>query len=362
MSYVPIDLEKDSYTIRIEEGVSKRVSLFLKVNSFSRNVCIITNETIAPLHLDAFLEQFSEGYKVHVYLAKDSEQSKSLAVAEDIYAELIEQNFTRNVVIIALGGGVIGDLAGFVAATYYRGVPFVQVPTTLLAQVDSSVGGKVAVNHRKGKNLIGAFYQPKAVFIDPVLLRTLPIREMICGLAEVLKYGYIWEKEFLKFVKGNLNSIFSLDPSTVRSMIQRCVEIKRDVVQKDERETGIRAYLNFGHTFGHAIEAADGYKTIKHGEAVILGMICALHLSSELLEGKEKALFDARSEIKFLKTLYSLPIGQTFKADDLYGLMKHDKKNVGDEINLILLSRIGSAFKTNEIEKEAIISSLNVVL
>ena len=354
MNNVFVDLGNDSYTIFIEEKCSKSIAQFLETNNYSKHVFVITNETVGPLYLDSFLSQFDDSYKVCSYEVKDSESVKSLKVAENIYDELIKQHYTRDVVIIALGGGVVGDLTGFVASTYYRGVPFIQVPTTLLSQVDSSVGGKVAVNHPMGKNLIGVFYQPKAVFIDPTFLKTLPKRELVCGLAEVLKYGYIWEKPFLDFVKANVDKVFNLETETLVSLIKRCVEIKRDVVQKDEKENGIRAYLNFGHTFAHALEAAGEYDFIKHGEAVIAGMICALKVSEQQLEPKEKALFDFAHEKKFLESLYTFNNTEQFEASLLVDSMKHDKKNKGDRITLILLSEIGKAFKTSKISEEDI--------
>lgn len=273
------------------------------------------------------------------------------------FEETREHNFTRDTIIIAFGGGVVGDLTGFVASTFYRGISFIQVPTTLLSQVDSSVGGKVAVNHPRGKNLIGAFYQPKAVFIDPLLLKTLPRREIICGLAEVLKYGYIWEKTFLDFVKSNIDSIFNIEPETLISLIKRCVEIKRDVVQKDERENGIRAYLNFGHTFAHALESSSEYDSIKHGEAVIAGMICALKCSEQQMEPKDKALFDFAHEKIFLESLFKFENINQFEAKNLVKLMRHDKKNSGEKITLVLLSSIGKAYKTSEVT-EAVIDKM----
>ena len=210
MSVVKVDLGINSYEILIEENSSLKLKQYLTTHHYSKNIFIVTNDTIADLHLSTFISQFSADDKLYIYKAKDSESSKSLSVAEDIYNTLIENNYTRDTVIIAFGGGVVGDLTGFVASTFYRGISFFQVPTTLLSQVDSSVGGKVAVNHPMGKNLIGSFYQPKSVFIDPNLLKTLPKREIVCGLAEVVKYGYIWEKTFLEFIKTNIESVFNI--------------------------------------------------------------------------------------------------------------------------------------------------------
>ena len=354
MSIVKVDLGINSYDIKIEEKCSLSVASFLTSQNYSKNIFIVTNDTITKIHLEHFLKQFSDDCKIHVYKAKDSESSKSLQVAEDIYNTLIESNYTRDTVIIAFGGGVVGDLTGFVASTFYRGISFIQVPTTLLSQVDSSVGGKVAVNHPKGKNLIGAFYQPKVVFIDPTLLKTLPRREIVCGLAEVLKYGYIWEKSFLEFVKSNIESVFEIESETLTTLIKRCVEIKRDVVQQDEREHGIRAYLNFGHTFAHALEASAEYDFIKHGEAVIAGMICALRCSEAQLGEEKKALFNYAEEKKFLESLFRFENEKQFDSKSLVKLMRHDKKNSGEKITLVLLSDIGNAYKTSEISETEI--------
>ena len=343
MNKINVDLDTNSYDIHIDKGVASTLAKWIDSKKLSKRIFIVTNTTVADLYLNKFKAQFDHSFQLAEFICEDSESAKSLIVADEIFTDLIEGHFDRQSIIVALGGGVVGDLAGFVAATFLRSVPFIQIPTTLLAQVDSSVGGKVAVNHKLGKNLIGSFYQPKVVFIDPLFLKTLPKREIICGLAECVKYGYIWDLTLLNFIKNNLKHIFEHDLNVIESMIYNCIEIKKDIVEIDEKETGQRALLNFGHTFAHTLETADQYETIKHGEAVIAGMICALYASSKL--HSDSIIFE--QEKKFLNGLFHYLNTKKHSIQDLVILLSHDKKVENNEVKFIILKKIGTAYKRN---------------
>ncbi|MBI3814648.1 MAG: 3-dehydroquinate synthase [Nitrospinae bacterium] len=294
MEVVNVGLGERSYSIYIDRGLllecgNKLPSLFSPPykggvsGGVGRKAVIITNPLIRGLYgnlLENSLKE--EGFKVHFIEIPDGEGYKTLETAVKIYDRLIAIKMERESPLIALGGGVIGDITGFVAATYLRGVPYIQAPTTLLAQVDSSIGGKTAVNHPKGKNLIGAFYQPKAVFIDIETLNTLPKEEILCGAAEIIKYGIIRDGDFFEFLENNIERLINLNEDVLIYSIKRSCEIKADVVSKDEKESGLRAILNFGHTIGHALESLTGYKKYRHGEAVAIGMVYAARLSLKL--------------------------------------------------------------------------------
>jgi len=269
MERLNVELADRSYPISIGSGLLAQRDLFTQAIR-GRRVMIVTNETVAPLYLQR-LQQTLDGYQLDACVLPDGEAYKTLDSFGQIMTALLEGGHGRDTTIVALGGGVIGDLAGFAAASYQRGVAFIQIPTTLLSQVDSSVGGKTGVNHPLGKNMIGAFYQPKAVIIDTDCLATLPRRELSAGLAEVIKYGIIWDAEFFAWLERTIAGLLALDASLLIQAILRCCSIKADVVSQDETETGVRALLNLGHTFGHAIESEQGYGNWLHGEAVAAG-------------------------------------------------------------------------------------------
>jgi 3-dehydroquinate synthase len=275
-----VELGSRSYPIHIGAGLLAERAL-LESAVGSGRVAIVTNEVVAPLHLERLLAACPAG-RDHVLVLPDGEAHKSLASFERIIEFLLMRRFDRGAVLLALGGGVIGDLTGFAAACFQRGIAYVQIPTTLLAQVDSAVGGKTAVNHPLGKNMIGMFHQPRAVIADTATLETLPPRELRAGLAEVIKYGLIRDPALLDWLERNLESLLDRDPAALAHAIRRSCENKAEVVAGDERETGARALLNLGHTFGHAIEAAQGYTDWLHGEAVAAGMCMAAHLSAGL--------------------------------------------------------------------------------
>jgi len=335
-----VDLGERSYPIYIGQGVLNEQEVLERYID-AQQVLIVTNETIAPIYLSRFVDQFSADMIVKTSILPDGEMFKNLENLNKIFDELLENKCNRQVTLIALGGGVIGDMTGFAAACYQRGVNFIQVPTTLLSQVDSSVGGKTGVNHRLGKNMIGAFYQPKCVLIDTTVLSTLPDRELSAGIAEVIKYGAICDLQFFEWLEQNIGSLLRRDNAALTYAIKTSCKKKAEVVAKDEKESGIRATLNFGHTFGHAIETQMGYGEWLHGEAVAVGMCLAADLSEKLgwLSAKDNA------RIRSLCAKANLPIvqPQTMAAVDFIKHMKVDKKNVSASIRLVLLRKLGEA-------------------
>jgi 3-dehydroquinate synthase len=339
-----VDLEDRSYPIVIGAGILDDAALW-RGNGASVAV-VVTNENVAPLYLTRLSETLTlAGKQVQVVLLPDGEEYKTWETLNRIFDALLEQRRDRKTCLVALGGGVIGDVTGFAAATYQRGVPFVQVPTTLLSQVDSSVGGKTAINHPKGKNMIGAFYQPLMVLADTGTLGTLPQREFLSGLAEVIKYGFIYDAAFLSWLEQHLDRLLARDASTLTYAIQRSCEIKATIVAQDERETGIRAWLNLGHTFGHAIESGMGYGVWLHGEAVATGMVLAADLSHRLGHLDQASAARVRHLIDRAGLPTSAPrLGTTADAQRYLDLMRVDKKAEGGAIRYVLLKRLGEAF------------------
>ena len=342
MSAAPlrVELGARSYPIHIGGGLLDRADLFAPHVS-SRRAAIVTNETVAPLYADRLEAALrGAGASCMRIVLPDGEAYKTWESLNAIYAALLAAQADRRTVLVALGGGVVGDLAGFAAATYQRGIAHVQVPTTLLAQVDSSVGGKTAINHPLGKNMIGAFHQPDAVVADTATLATLPPRELAAGLAEVVKYGAIHDLDFLAWIEAGVDRLERRDPEALERAIRRSCEIKAAIVAADEREAGARALLNFGHTFGHAIESAEGYGTLLHGEAVAAGMALAARLSARLGRVPQA---DADRLIALLQRL-RLPVkAPKFPREVWLEFMGRDKKNEGGRITLILLDALGRA-------------------
>jgi len=314
---------------------------------FKNKIAIITNETIAPLHLDHLLDHL-KAPQVTVVTIKDGEEYKNMQTIETILDELFENRLDRKSTLIALGGGVIGDMTGFCASLYQRGIEFVQIPTTLLSQVDASVGGKTGVNNRYGKNLVGAFYQPSAVYIDPNFLKTLPPREFAAGIAEVIKMAVMFDKDFFEYIKREDIS----DPEILKQCIKRSVELKAQVVNQDEKEAGIRAVLNYGHTFAHVIENETQYKTFLHGEAVAIGMVMANELAVEL------GLLSVSDgiEIEALLARYDLPT--SYHIEDLDAFYEHfylDKKSANNSIKFILTNgQIGTHIIKSDIDESVV--------
>lgn len=340
METLRVELGERSYPIHIGAGLLDGLADLLPT-LVGRQILIVTNTTVAPLYLDKVVAGFG-GYRVDTLVLPDGEQYKTLETLNLIFTALLEGRHSRTTTLVALGGGVIGDITGFAAAAYQRGVDFIQIPTTLLSQVDSSVGGKTGVNHPLGKNMIGAFHQPRCVVADTATLGTLPERELSAGLAEVIKYGLIRDTEFLAWLENNMAGLMQREPGLMIRAIRRSCEVKAEVVGADEREGGLRAILNLGHTFGHAIETAQGYGQWLHGEAVAAGMLMAVDLSCR--EGMVAATDVARTEAILLSA--GLPVrGPADMAVDTYlDKMAVDKKNVDARIRLVLLKRLGDAF------------------
>jgi len=340
LKQLSVDLGSRSYPIYIAGGLLANKGLLDKY-IVGNQVLIVTNETVKPLYLKSLMRILDAGISVSTCVLPDGEKYKTLAYLNKIFDALLENRCNRQVTLIALGGGVIGDMTGFAAATYQRGVNFIQVPTTLLSQVDSSVGGKTGVNHPLGKNMIGAFHQPQSVVIDISTLSTLPDKELSAGLAEVIKYGAICDADFFCWLENNIELLLSRDPQSLAYAIQTSCEKKADIVAKDERESGLRAILNFGHTFGHAIEAHKGYGNWLHGEAVSAGMCIAAELSSSLgwLPKSDS------QRIKQLCVKAGLPVSNPagMAADDFIRYMRSDKKNISSDIRFVLLKGLGKA-------------------
>jgi len=343
-SKVAISLGDRSYDIHIGAGLLAQPETWAGLPKAQAAV-IVTNDTIAPLYEAQLRAALAPHYKqVHTVVLPDGEAHKDWQTLNLIFDALLSKGCDRKTVLFALGGGVVGDMTGFAAASYMRGVPFVQVPTTLLSQVDSSVGGKTAINHPLGKNMIGAFYQPVRVVCDLDTLKTLPERELSAGLAEVIKYGPIADMDFLGWIEANIGALMAREPQALAHAVQRSCEIKAWVVGQDERESGLRAILNFGHTFGHAIEAGLGFGVWLHGEAVGCGMVMAAELSQRL--GKVDAAFVAR--LKALIERAGLPVrGPVLNAaDNALDYIEHmrlDKKAVGGDIQFVVIDPPGQA-------------------
>lgn len=335
-----VGLGDRSYPIHIGRGLLARAEL-LSPHLASRRAAVVTNATVAPLYAEAVERAIAAcGATSFRVVIPDGEAEKRWETLDRVYGELLAAQADRKTVIVALGGGVVGDLAGFAAATYQRGVPFIQVPTTLLAQVDSSVGGKTGVNHPLGKNMIGAFHQPLAVVADTATLDTLPDRELAAGLAEVVKYGALGDIEFLGWLEEHVERLRARDPEALSRAILRSCEIKARIVALDEREAGPRALLNLGHTFGHAIETLEGYGTWLHGEAVAAGMVMAARFSARLGRAPES---DAH-RLEALLRRAGLPVAPPrLPADRWLDAMGRDKKNESGRITLVLLDRLGAA-------------------
>jgi 3-dehydroquinate synthase len=339
-----VNLGERSYPIYIGQHLLNDTSVLTQAIQAKR-VVIVTNTVVAPLYLSALQQQLQGiGKTVSAVVLPDGEEHKHWATLMQIFDHLLEQKCDRKTCLIALGGGVIGDMTGFAASAFMRGVPFVQIPTTLLSQVDSSVGGKTGINHPLGKNMIGAFYQPQAVLADTATLNTLPDKELSAGLAEVIKHGAIIDTDFFVWIEKNIQALRAKDPAALAYAVARSCEIKAEVVRQDEREGGLRAILNFGHTFGHAIESGMGYGNWLHGEAVGCGMVMAADLSCRLgyLD------FVSRTRIKQLVEDAGLPVtAPDLGTERWLDLMEVDKKNEGGQIKFILLKPLGSAHITS---------------
>lgn len=336
-----VDLGDRSYPIHIGSGLLGRSDL-LEPHVRGKTVMICTNTTVGPLYADKLSATLraAQAKAIHTVVLPDGEQYKDWPTLQRVFDALLQTHSDRKTVLLALGGGVIGDMGGFAASAFMRGIPFIQVPTTLLSQVDSSVGGKTGINHPLGKNMIGAFYQPQMVLTDISTLNTLPDRELSCGLAEIIKHGAIADVEYLKYIDTHMQALLSRDLDKLAWVVKRSCEIKAHVVSLDEKEGGLRAILNFGHTFGHAIEAGMGYGQWYHGEAVGCGMVIAAELCRRMgrLQAEEADL------IKRLVVEAKLPaMPPKLGVDQFMALMAHDKKNDSGAIKYVLLNGLGQA-------------------
>jgi 3-dehydroquinate synthase len=356
MKTLKVELGERSYPIFIGASLLGQVSLLGEFVA-SKQVCIVTNETVAELYLSAVQRQLlAAGFEVHSVVLPDGEQYKNLDTLNKVFDCLLQERLNRSVTLVALGGGVVGDMAGFAAACYQRGVPFIQIPTTLLSMVDSSVGGKTGVNHPLGKNMIGAFYQPQAVLADVEVLKTLPPRELSAGVAEVIKYGLICDYDFFVWLEENLERVMAGEAEALSYCVERSCANKAKVVAQDEREGGIRAILNLGHTFGHAIETAQGYGVWLHGEAVGAGMVMALDLSQRMGLINQADAERGRALIQRAKLPIQAPADMS--EQQFIDLMSVDKKVQDGRLRLVLVRQLGEAFVTSEIDRSLLSDTL----
>ena len=341
MRTVRVDLDHRSYSILIAPHLLRQVDDLFRQHKISKRVFLVSNPAVFELHGRQVTDRLEQsGFETVSIFIPDGERTKNLHTVENIYTFLIAQRADRSTTILALGGGVTGDIAGFVAATYLRGIPYVQIPTTLLSQVDSSVGGKTGVNHPHGKNLIGAFYQPSLVCVDLDTLSTLPQRDFQSGVYEIIKYGVIYDSQFFDYLDSHLEGLLARDEEVLETVISRCCEIKSEVISQDERENGLRQILNYGHTFGHALEVVTGFHQVTHGEAVAWGMLSATALSQEL--GKIDAQSGERI-CQLIQRVGPLPVVDSVSPESLLEAMDRDKKRIGDESVFVLVDGIGKA-------------------
>lgn len=357
MHKLTVNTASHRYPIFIDANLSNTILMSLPQYIPNRQVAIITNETVAPLYLQQWQSMLTQlNYHHFSIVIPDGEMYKNWETLNMIYDQLLERHAERHTTLIALGGGVIGDMVGFAAATYQRGAPFIQVPTTLLSQVDSSVGGKTAINHPLGKNMIGAFYQPQAVFSDIHYLHTLPPREFSAGMAEVIKYALLGDYQFLLWLEENITALMALQPDILANAIHHCCQMKSEIVAQDTHEKGIRAHLNLGHTFGHAIEAEMGYGNWLHGEAVSVGIILACKLSEQL--GYLK-LQDTHRVISLLRKanlptdIPDIPLSRWIEH------MQHDKKVEHGCLRFVALKSLGEATIVKDISTDQLASILS---
>ncbi len=355
MKTLNLDLGERSYPIYIGRDLLGSTELFAR-HIMATQVMIVTNKTVAPLYLDR-VKQALPGFQLGEVVLPDGERYKNLEVWNLIFDALLQRRFNRRCTIVALGGGVIGDMGGFAAACYQRGVAFIQVPTTLLAQVDSSVGGKTGINHALGKNMIGAFYQPRCVIADTDTLDTLADSELSAGLAEIIKYGLIRDAEFFAWLEEHVDGLLQRDPKLLAYAVERSCRNKAEVVAADELEAGQRALLNFGHTFGHAIETGMGYGEWLHGEAVAAGMCMAVNLSQR--QGMIDGATQARIIELILRTALPVLPPRELSAERFLELMAVDKKVLDGGLRLVLLRELGHAILTDTFDQTHLHNTLN---
>jgi len=358
MSKLRIELGERGYDIHVGSGLLDQAGELISAVCRGKSAAIVTNRRIGELYAGRLVKSLEgAGVSGYVTIVPAGERCKTLRTVAFLYERFLDQRLDRGGIVIGLGGGVVGDIAGFAAATYLRGVDLVQVPTSLLAQVDASVGGKTGVNLSRGKNLVGAFHQPRAVLIDVTALRTLPSREFRCGLAEVIKHGIIRDSEYFGFLEQNLSAIKRLDPAALEYTVSRSCEIKADVVRRDERESGLRRILNYGHTVGHAIESLTAYRKYKHGEAVAIGMVTAALVAREMGSADPGLVDRITGILKAARLPYKLPSG--ISHQDIVAATGFDKKVAHGRLHVALVNTIGSAFVAEDVPPEIWLKALD---
>ncbi len=352
-----VNLAERSYDIEIGSGNLAGLAAFLRQRTKSSHAVIVTDTNVDALYADRLGDELTEhGWEVHLLVAEAGEASKCADIAIDLWETMLDEGTDRQSIVLAIGGGVVGDLAGFVAATFARGLQFFQIPTTLLAQVDSSVGGKVGINLPGAKNMVGAFWQPEGVLIDVEVLTTLPDREYRAGLAEVVKYGVILDAQFFASLEADVDAINGKDPSALQNIIQRCCRLKAVVVEADERETsGLRAVLNYGHTYAHAFEAAGNYGDMLHGEAVSIGMMCAARLARIMERIDDEFVTRQFNLLEALKLPTETP---GYDGEELVALMRRDKKVDDGQLRFVLPTKMGHVELVKDVHVEDVLASL----
>jgi len=355
MNTINLNLGDRSYPIHITSGLLNKISSILSENNHGQKWIIISQYRLMELYgFDLISHLNSTGFETDFITVPVGEAAKSINEFNRVISQMIEMNCDRSTSVLALGGGVVGDVAGFAASTFMRGIDYYQIPTTLLAMVDSAIGGKTGINIAEGKNLVGAIYQPKAVFIDPIFLKSLPKKEVISGLGEIIKYGAIMDKEFFNEISNGLENIESFP---FENIIYRACKIKSDIVAQDEREGNLRRILNFGHTIGHALEAHFGYGKLRHGEAVSYGMICAGWISNQLGHLSENDYKKLKETIEKLP----LPPLNKFDQNQILPFIKNDKKNMSGKLHFVILDGLGSSSTTNDVSDDLILNSLKEI-
>ncbi len=355
MKTIPINLGPRSYAINVGTGLMNKIPQLLSDNNHGQKWIIISQHRLMELFGFNLMKNLKHiGFNSDYITLPTGEAAKSLNEFSRIISQMIEMNCDRSTTILALGGGVVGDVAGFAAASFMRGIDYYQIPTSLLAMVDSSIGGKTGINIAEGKNLVGAIYQPKSVFVDPTLLESLPREEVISGLGEIIKYGAIQDNAFFSEISHALDNLESFP---FEKAIYRSCEIKADIVSQDEREGDLRRLLNFGHTIGHALEAHFGYGKLRHGEAVSYGMICAGWISNQLGNLSKNDYQDLKVTIEKLP----LPLLNKFDQNQILPFIKNDKKNMSGKLHFVILDGLGSASTTNDVSDDLILNSLKEI-
>ena len=349
MKTIRVNLSSNSYNIYIDNGILERVGDTLVKEKTPCKTLLITDKNIEKVYGSIVMESLKRNkFDVRLVTLKPGEEQKTLETACILYDTCFDHKLDRNSLIVALGGGVVGDISGFVAATFMRGIPFIQVPTSLLAQVDSSIGGKVAVNHPKGKNMIGSFYQPRAVFIDTDTLSTLPAPELVAGLVEVIKYGVIKDAELFEYIEKSLYDILQLNHNALLKIIATSCQIKANVVEEDEKEKHLRAILNYGHTIGHAIETVTNYKKYRHGEAVAIGMLYAARIAIDM-GLTDNTVFER--QLSLIKRL-GLPIHTGLNPEEIVKTLYADKKVISGRLRFILPTKISDVIISDQVTEE----------